>query len=164
MLIFLSLLACTDKSGLNQDDNAYQQPVLPAASLNLEFILYGSDGCSASGSVATVSLSTSQGLAIITKIELNHQLDFGHDASLVWGSGRETVIWDNQAPLRPRWFEGRGEHEQVEISPGYPSSFVLTVGEGDCPVLDGQSTVVASVNYYDQGRKQNCSWPSGICQ
>lgn len=106
--------------------------------------------CAATGQVATVTISSPQGEAVVDEIDLSKELKFGTSATLeIQGGSRRRDFWDNGGVLRPRHLTADRETLRVTIDANNQASFLLTVDQDDCPEF-GQP-LVSKINYYDVG-------------
>jgi hypothetical protein len=150
-LLTFSLTACSIDDG----EWGASEPIsnIPAALL-ITVTPTSSAVCAENGQVATVTISSSQGEAVVDEIDLSKDLKFGTSAALeIQGGDRRHDFWDNGGLLHPRHLTAERETLRLTIDANSKYSLLLTVDPDDCPKF-GQP-FVSKVHYYDIGLGEN---------
>ncbi len=149
LLVIASLTSCARQDG-EVDPNFVATAAPAIVTVNVTQLTPAS--CREFGELATLTITASQGEVELNQLHLNRKLDFGNDAELSWTDGRHIVVWEH-AGLFPRKLEASRETERLQVRPGDPVVFTLSVDPDDCHDF-GSQAIVDSVAYWDVGLKK----------
>lgn len=147
VISLLTLSACQPEVQIDFNDVA--QPAI----LSVSVTQVSPASCPEFGELAKLTISASQGEAELNQLNLSRQVNFGQDAELSWTDSKHVVVWRHK-PLFPRQLTANRETERLQVTPGDPVVFTLSIDPSDCRDFDSQA-IVESVNYWDVATKKN---------